>query len=57
VGRTSDLVDAIAAHQSDAGAGAGGLYYQASEASQVINNFNALTKSDKQAILDFLRSF
>ena len=55
-GRTSDLMQAIQAHQSDAGVGAGGLFYQASEANQVINNFNALSKNDKQAILDFLRS-
>ena len=55
-GRTSDLMQAIAAHQSDAGTGAGGLFYQASEANQVIGNFNALSRSDKQAILDFLRS-
>jgi CxxC motif-containing protein (DUF1111 family) len=55
-GRTSDLMQAIQAHQSDAGIGAGGLFYRASEANQVINGFNALTRSDKQAILDFLRS-
>jgi CxxC motif-containing protein (DUF1111 family) len=55
-GRTNDLMQAIQEHQSDAGSGAGGLFYQASEANQVINNFNALPRSDKQAILDFLRS-
>ena len=55
-GRTRDLLQAIEAHQSDAGVGAGGLFYQASEANQVINNFNALSKNDKQGILDFLRS-
>jgi CxxC motif-containing protein (DUF1111 family) len=55
-GRTSDLLQAILAHQSNAGTGAGGLFYQASEANQVINNFNALSKNDKQGILDFLRS-
>ena len=55
-GRTSDLLQAIQEHQSDAGSGAGGLFYQASEANQVINNFNSLPRSDKQAILDFLRS-
>ncbi len=49
-------MQAIQAHQSPAGAGAGSLYYQASEANQVINNFNSLSKSDKQSILDFLRS-
>ena len=55
-GRTSDLLQAILAHQSNAGTGAGGLFYQASEANQVINNFNSLSKNDRQAILDFLRS-
>jgi Di-haem oxidoreductase, putative peroxidase len=55
-GRTSDLLQAILAHQSNAGTAAGGLFYQASEANQVINNFNALSKNDKQSILDFLRS-
>jgi hypothetical protein len=49
-------MQAIQAHQSAAGVGAGGLFYQASEANQVIDNFNALSKNDKQAILDFLRS-
>jgi CxxC motif-containing protein (DUF1111 family) len=44
-GRTSDLVAAIAAHASTG-----------SEANTVISNFNALTVSDKQDILNFLRS-
>jgi CxxC motif-containing protein (DUF1111 family) len=55
-GRTSDLLQAIQAHQSNAGVGAGDVFYQASEANQVIDNFNALSKNDKQSILDFLRS-
>jgi CxxC motif-containing protein (DUF1111 family) len=55
-GRTSDLLQAILAHQSNAGVGAGGLSYPASEANLVINSFNQLSKNDKQAILDFLRS-
>jgi CxxC motif-containing protein (DUF1111 family) len=50
-GRTSDLMQAILAHASNAGGG-----YPASEANSVINNFLALQASDKQAILDFLRS-
>jgi hypothetical protein len=50
-GRTSDLLAAIQAHQSAAGNG-----YPASEANAVIGQFQALTKTDKQAILDFLRS-
>jgi hypothetical protein len=55
-GRTSDLLQAILAHQSDAGPGAGGMNYPPSEANLVVNNFNMLSKNDKQAILDFLRS-
>jgi CxxC motif-containing protein (DUF1111 family) len=50
-GRTSDLLQAILAHASNAGSG-----YPASEANGVISNFNALPASDKQAILNFLRS-
>jgi len=50
-GRASDLMQAILAHASNAGGG-----YPASEANGVIGNFNALPASDKQAILDFLRS-
>jgi len=48
-GRTSDLLQAIEAH---ANGGAGG----ASEAQQVIGNFNALSTNNKQDILNFLRS-
>jgi len=66
-GRTNDLLQAIQAHFSNAGTisvtlGSGllGLTItvacQASEANAVINNFNNLSVSDKQAILDFLRS-
>jgi CxxC motif-containing protein (DUF1111 family) len=44
-GRTSDLLQAIAAHQSTN-----------SEANSVILNFNALSSSDKQDLLNFLRS-
>jgi len=44
-GRTADLLQAIQAHS-----GTG------SEANQVITNFNGLFVSDKQAILNFLRS-
>jgi CxxC motif-containing protein (DUF1111 family) len=50
-GRTSDLLAAIQAHSSGAGDG-----YPASEAFAVIQKFNALSRVDKQAILDFLRS-
>jgi CxxC motif-containing protein (DUF1111 family) len=55
-GRTSDLLQAILAHQSGPGVGAGGITYPPSEANQVINNFNMLSAANKQAILDFLRS-
>ncbi len=44
-GRTNDLMEAIRAHAS-----------QGSEANAVISSFNNLATSDKQAILNFLRS-
>ena len=44
-GRTTNLLDAISAHSSSG-----------SEANAVIVNFNALSSTDKQAILYFLRS-
>jgi CxxC motif-containing protein (DUF1111 family) len=44
-GRTSDLTVAIAAHASSG-----------SEANAVIANFNNLSESDQQAVVDFLRS-
>ena len=50
-GRTSDLLVAIQAHFMQSTKG-----FPASEANAVIQNFNALSVSDKQAILDFLRS-
>ncbi len=50
-GRTSDLLDAINEHFSQPTD-----TYPASEANAVINNFLSLSKNDKQAILDFLRS-
>jgi CxxC motif-containing protein (DUF1111 family) len=50
-GRTSDLLEAIRAHAS-----AGGGNYPASEATAVIQKFNALSVPEKQAILDFLRA-
>jgi CxxC motif-containing protein (DUF1111 family) len=48
-GRTKDLLLAIKAHAND---GADGT----SEASQVINGFNALSATQKQDLLNFLRS-
>ena len=50
-GRTSDLIEAIRAHSS-----AGSAKYPASEASQVITNFDALSPEDQQDMLNFLRS-
>jgi CxxC motif-containing protein (DUF1111 family) len=44
-GRTASLVTAIAAHASPG-----------SEANQVISNFNLLPVSDRQAIINYLRS-
>jgi CxxC motif-containing protein (DUF1111 family) len=41
-GRTDDLTEAIAAHEGDA--------------AKVIRNYDALSASDQQDILDFLRS-
>jgi len=56
-GRTDDLLTAIKAHASDLdGNRQGGNSYPPSEASAVIQRFNALAPADKQAILDFLRS-
>jgi Di-haem oxidoreductase, putative peroxidase len=71
-GRTSDLMAAIQAHYSAAtltsitvsgslynvvlAAGVSNGGFPASEANAVIQNFNASSASDKQAVLDFLRS-
>ena len=50
-GRTTDLLEAIAAHKS-----AGNARFQASEANGVVDRFNALRESQKQDVLNFLRS-
>jgi len=50
-GRTSDLREAIRAHR-----GGSFLTFNASEANAVIKNFNALQDSQKQDLLNFLRS-
>ena len=57
-GRTSDLLVAIEAHAGTDGDGHsnGDNGYPPSEATRVIQKFNALSVADKQAILDFLRS-
>jgi CxxC motif-containing protein (DUF1111 family) len=48
-GRTSDLLEAIRAHQS-------GSFFDASEANAVIKNFKRLRENQKQDVLNFLRS-
>ncbi len=50
-GRTTDLVQAIQAHGSN-----GNRQYQNSEANGVVNNYNSLTSSQQQDLLNFLRS-
>jgi CxxC motif-containing protein (DUF1111 family) len=57
-GRTDDLLKAVRAHQSAGGDCEDGRAncYGPSEANAVIHRFNALSETDKQAILDFLRS-
>jgi CxxC motif-containing protein (DUF1111 family) len=50
-GRTSDLAATIAAHSSQ-----GNSRFRASEANAVVRAFNALSNSDQQALLNFLRS-
>jgi CxxC motif-containing protein (DUF1111 family) len=50
-GRTSDLMQAIAAHASQ-----GNSQFTGSEANAVIRNFSGLSDTDKQALLNFLRS-
>jgi len=50
-GRTSNLLTAIQAHASN-----GNGTYQSSEANAVVNSFNALTPTQKQNLLNFLRS-
>lgn len=50
-GRTSDLVQTIQAHASS-----GNRTYQSSEANSVVNNYNRLSVSDQQDLLNFLRS-
>jgi hypothetical protein len=52
-GRTNDLLVAIEAHAGEDGSASG---YPPSEATAIIGKFNSLTRADKQAILDFLRS-
>jgi CxxC motif-containing protein (DUF1111 family) len=62
-GRTNDLLAAILAHASPSGDANGqgedgkpGNTYPPSEANAIIERFKALSVSDRQAVLDFLRS-
>ena len=50
-GRSSDLVDTIKQHASS-----GNRNYQSSEANGVVSNYNHLSSSDQQDLLNFLRS-
>ena len=50
-GRTADLVQAIQAHGSN-----GNRQYPSSEANGVVNNYNHLSSSQQQDLLNFLRS-
>jgi CxxC motif-containing protein (DUF1111 family) len=50
-GRETDLLKVIADHASNANS-----QFSASEANQVVQNFNNLSNSDQQAILNFLRT-
>jgi CxxC motif-containing protein (DUF1111 family) len=50
-GRSSDLVDAIKQHASS-----GNRNYQSSESNGVVSNYNHLSSSDQQDLLNFLRS-
>jgi CxxC motif-containing protein (DUF1111 family) len=50
-GRTSNLIGAILAHQSN-----GSFRYPPSEANAVINQYNVLPPGSKQDLLNFLRS-
>jgi CxxC motif-containing protein (DUF1111 family) len=50
-GRTSDLLQAIQEHNSE-----GNRQYRASEANGVVAKFDRLSETDKQHLLNFLRS-
>ncbi len=50
-GRTADLVQTIQAHGSN-----GNRQYPSSEANGVVNNYNHLSTSQQQDLLNFLRS-
>jgi CxxC motif-containing protein (DUF1111 family) len=50
-GRTTDLAEAIRAHRSG-----GSAQQPGSEANAVVDNYNALPETQKQYLLNFLRS-
>jgi CxxC motif-containing protein (DUF1111 family) len=50
-GRTSDLIVAIRAHKSP-----GNAQFKASEATAIVDRFNALPEPQKQDLINFLRS-
>ena len=50
-GRTSDLIQTIQSHASS-----GNRTYPSSEANAVVSNYNHLSSSDQQDLLNFLRS-
>jgi CxxC motif-containing protein (DUF1111 family) len=50
-GRTTDIVQAVEDHFC-----VGNSQYPASEANQVITNFNALSPQNQQDLINFLRS-
>jgi CxxC motif-containing protein (DUF1111 family) len=50
-GRTTDLIEAIQAHKS-----AGNRRFGPSEANDVVDHFNALSETEKQDLLNYLRS-
>jgi CxxC motif-containing protein (DUF1111 family) len=56
-GRTSDIVQAVEDHADHlCTGGTGNGTYQASEANSVISNFNGLSATNQQDLIDFLRS-
>ncbi|HEY6291102.1 MAG TPA: di-heme oxidoredictase family protein [Terriglobia bacterium] len=55
-GRETNIVNAIEDHFSYSGYSNQGVYYPSSEANAVIQNFNSLSTSNQQDLVDFLRS-
>ncbi|HEV2176499.1 MAG TPA: di-heme oxidoredictase family protein [Terriglobia bacterium] len=55
-GRETNLINAIEDHFSYEGFSNQGGYYPSSEANQVVQNYNSLSSSNQQDLLNFLRS-